>query len=480
MKIEQTKFLSSVSYALDYVEGELLGAAINAAEGSMEQTAASGDVRIQKLMVAPNHAKRVAVLTNKMASALGMDDDAVYALTHAALLHDSALSEYLSDEFTGEKARAGVFDLKPHCVAGERIISDLPFYDKIKNSVLYHHERADGRGPFGKTGDLVPDGAQLIHLADVLDTAFNLDRMDEEKYNCVIEFVKSQKGRLYTERSADAFLRSADYELLCSITGDGSRTVVESLIPNQEADISTKQLRKLSGIFAEITDYKSHFTWRHSLGIAEKAEKMGEFYGYAAEERDKLYIAGALHDIGKLFIKNGILEKPGKLTGDEYREIQNHALGTLRLLEGIGGMEDITSWAANHHEKLDGSGYPFGKKAPELSHHDRLLACLDIYQALVEERPYKPGLSHAEAMKILNDMGGKGQLDENILRDIDSCFGSGEATVITPKVREQKQSYSGPVWRCPVCGYIYEGELPADFICPQCEQPGSIFEKTME
>lgn len=159
------------------------------------------------------------------------------------------------------------------------------------------------------------------------------------------------------------------------------------------------------------------------MGIAQKAEEMGRYYKLSEEECDKLFVAGALHDIGKLITDNVILDKPGKLTPEEYKEIQYHAMGTWDMLKNIEGIEDITKWAAYHHEKLDGSGYPFELTGDKLDKNSRLMACLDIYQALVEDRPYKAGMPHEEAMGILRKMGDAGQLDNQIIDDIDSCFG---------------------------------------------------------
>ena len=115
-------------------------------------------------------------------------------------------------------------------------------------------------------------------------------------------------------------------------------------------------------------------------------------------------------------------------------------------------------------------------KADSLGKNERLLACLDIYQALVEERPYKAGLSHQEAIDILHKMGNEGQLDDGIINDIDKCFIA--TNVHSKKSAEPLESiHDKEAWKCPVCGYIYEGELPQDFICPRCEQPRSIFKK---
>ena len=149
---------------------------------------------------------------------------------------------------------------------------------------------------------------------------------------------------------------------------------------------------------------------------------MGSFYGYDEEKLTKLYLAGCLHDIGKLVIDRDVLEKPDKLTDTEYIHIQTHAYYTFFILSPIRGLKDVTAWASNHHEKLDGTGYPFGKKASELTKEERLLGCLDIYQALSEKRPYKSGMSHEQSMKILYDMADTGKLDSDICKDIDMVF----------------------------------------------------------
>ena len=450
MIIDLTKFMESLSTAVDYVENEFV-------------------------KLSPYHGRRTAVLTCLMAEAAGMEPDEKYAATHLALLHDCAIAEYLKDEKVNEAMPVTENLLSAHCLAGEEMLKDLPFHRYAPGTILYHHERADGKGAFGKYPDEIPLSAQLIHMADVIDVKFSLYDLDEEKYRDILAWVGENAGTVFSEECASLFTKAVSIELLRSVAGDGCKTVLKELIPDRQEDIPVEVLKKMAMVFAKVTDYKSPFTRRHSVGIAEKAYEMGRYYGYPEEEREKLYIAGALHDVGKLLVNNNILEKPGKLSPDEYKVIQNHAMGTWNLLYGIRGMEDITDWAANHHEKLDGSGYPYGKKADELGKNERLLACLDIYQALVEDRPYKSGMPHGQAMEILNKMGQSGQLDTDILKDIDDCFGG---SGIKEDRQEPVKAPALSGWKCPVCGYVYEGdELPENFICPDCEQPGSIFEK---
>jgi HD-GYP domain-containing protein (c-di-GMP phosphodiesterase class II) len=145
-------------------------------------------------------------------------------------------------------------------------------------------------------------------------------------------------------------------------------------------------------------------------------------YGHTDAERAQLFFAAALHDIGKIAVPLEILEKPGSLTAEEFAVIQTHARHTYDWLGEVEGLGKIWQWASAHHEKLDGSGYPRGLRAEELDFNSRLLACIDIYQAICEERPYHAARHHQEAMPILYDMADKGKLDPRIVKDMDELM----------------------------------------------------------
>lgn len=399
MKIAINDLLRAVSTALDYVEAQVVG-------------------------VTTYHGQRVAYLSALTGKALGLEDDELIYLSAVALLHDNALFKFFDEKDDVNVNNWTKEELEGHCTQGEENVKGLPFYPQIEHVILYHHERADGKGIFGKTADEIPLFARLIHLADKLDTEFNLNEMSEEKYQKLIHYVTEQCNSCFDSECVDAFSQTVSYEALTSITDDNIKTALDDIIPRQEWDMTGDELMKFSDIFARITDIKSQFTCEHSLGIARKAYEMAKYYNWSEEVAGQLYFTGALHDIGKLMIRSDILEKPGKLTKDEFTEIQNHAMGTYQILSPVEGLEEITKWASLHHEKLDGSGYPFGLTADELSQKERLMACLDIYQALVEKRPYKDGMPHTKAMGILGELVDKGQLDAEITTDIDKCFGN--------------------------------------------------------
>lgn len=307
---------------------------------------------------------------------------------------------------------------------GERNARIMPFYSQIKGAILYHHENADGTGPYKLKAEETPIFAQIIHFADQLDNYFTLDNVDEEKHRKIHNYVDDYEGKFFASDLCCAFHQIFPAAIHSALHKEGARNRLHAELPHIISDYSDDEMEAIATEFAKIIDYKSHFTCTHSLGLAHKARQMGKFLGYDEQTCTDLYLAGALHDIGKLTISNEILEKPDKLTPAEFTVMKTHAEASWKILRRISGLEKITRWACMHHEKLDGSGYPLGKTGDELDAQERLMACLDIYQALTEDRPYKAGFSHERAMNILRDMSGKGQLDASLVEAIAKCFTS--------------------------------------------------------
>lgn len=403
MRIILNDLMLAFSTALDYVEISLIGAT-------------------------NGHSRRVAALSCKLAESFGISDEQRFYLTVAAALHDNALTEFICEELRPAITEDGQIDayvernLGRHCVMGERNVSGLSFYSEIKDAILYHHERADGNGPFGKKPEEIPTFARIIHFADIMDVSYQFGDMNQEKYEKINRFLDERGRKVFDDEMIAAFRRISYDDLAACKWNDMLGT-----IPLIKKDYSSKEIEGMAQFFAKIIDYKSPFTCSHSMGIAEKARKISQFYGWDEAEQDEMYLAGALHDVGKLMVDNAILHKPGKLTDEEYEDIQDHAMGTYRILSGISGFDEITSIASLHHEKLDGSGYPFHKKAEELGFKERVMMVLDIYQALTEPRPYKEGMSHEKSMSIIYGMVEQGKLDGQAAEDVDQCFGvSGE------------------------------------------------------
>ncbi|MDR2746186.1 MAG: HD domain-containing protein [Treponema sp.] len=394
MNFRMDKLIIVFGEALDIVEGELLGASTH-------------------------HGKRIAALCAGMGRKLNMDDNRLITLAGCALLHDNALTEYILSE------QEGAFHdpaMKLHCEYGERNIRTIMFPGNMENLILYHHERADGSGPYGKTD--YPFEAEIIGIADEVDVNWHLQRCSPEDLPKIGEFIQ-QSYRFFPETQA-LLMETLNGDMLRSLRNDEINTTVEKLIPPWELDNTDPRLPEITAFMGHVIDYKSIFTRRHSAGVVEKALVMSAYYGYGISERNMLCLAANLHDIGKLAVPTAILEKPGQLNREEFQQIAGHVQKTAELLTGLegcsGGLDDVRTWASNHHEKLDGSGYPQKKKAADMDFNSRLLVCLDIYQAVSEERPYHPARNHGDTMKILRDMAEKGAVDGGIVKDMDKAL----------------------------------------------------------
>ena len=389
MKVRFDQLVMSIAQALDMVEIELLEATTN-------------------------HGKRIAALCSAMGRQLGYSKSELSALSACALLHDNALTEYIQSEWSGQLDQIHI-----HAILGQRNVNNLPFDVDVSDYILHHHERADGRGLFGKREGECSPGSELIAIADRIDVRNNLQSMSADDLPALRAKISAGAGTDFTTRASSAMLAVLDADMLASLRDDRIAETAQHLIPAVEVEIGNSAIFHLARLATLIIDYKSKFTKKHTLQIANRTWLMCEYYNMERPLRLRVYLAAALHDLGKLGTPLSILEKPGKLEMREFEIIKAHVSLTHQLLRGISGLEDVCDWASNHHEKLNGSGYPAGKSGDQLDFISRLLACVDIYQAVSEDRPYHPGRSHSETMSILYSMATKGFIDERIVKDID-------------------------------------------------------------
>lgn len=391
MQLDFNGLLYAVSYALDCVEGELVGA----------QT---------------GHGKWVSYISVLLGKQFQFTKEELLDLSACAALHDNALTLYIAEE--RQKDEAAGSNLGRHCVLGEENVKEFPFYTNVSGVILYHHENADGSGPFGKKEAEIPLMSQMIHLADTLDINCSFQNISKENYQKITDFLEKRRGTWYGDKVVEAFYQAMPLERYLELENLPVEELLKNAVPTVLREYSFEQVQRIMHIFSKIIDYKSTFTRLHSEQLAQKLLKMADYYGYPKEKTERMYVAGILHDIGKMAVGNDILEKPAKLNEEEFVQMKNHAWYTYVILSQIQGFEDITKWASRHHEKLNGKGYPFGLTADELSKEDRLVGCIDIYQALSEDRPYKKGMSHEVCISIMRDMVKDGFIDAQITEDV--------------------------------------------------------------
>lgn len=404
MVFSLNEFLMAVSFTLDFIEIDILG-------------------------VTSNHGKRTAYTSLRIAQELGLKREELHDIVALAILHDNGVSEKsLHDKFlTNDVVDTKSIDrVKEHCAIGEENVRKYPFLTNVTNVIKYHHEKYDGSGFFQVAGDYIPIMSQIIYMADVMEVNFNLEQGSSDICDQMIRFMDIQEGIMFSPTIVAAFLKVIQDKVFWLNLGDDYiDDALRKNTPEFSMELPIDEIRNITDVFSRIIDSKSQYTQRHSSDLSEKAGRMADYYGMNHEEKVKLMVAADLHDLGKLAVPNSILDKPGKLTPEEFDLIKKHPYYTRLALQQIKGFEDITEWASNHHEKLDGSGYPFHKTSEDLDFNSRLLACLDIYEALTEERPYREPLSHERTMGILHQMKADGLIDAEITMDIDTVFGKG-------------------------------------------------------
>ncbi|MCB7129288.1 MAG: HD domain-containing protein, partial [Candidatus Brocadiales bacterium] len=145
-------------------------------------------------------------------------------------------------------------------------------------------------------------------------------------------------------------------------------------------------------------------------------------FGFSETEVLMMSLAGLLHDVGKLSIPDEILEKPGKLTEQEFDIIKQHTFYTFHILNNIKGFDEMSKWAAYHHERLDGTGYPFRIPGSDMSVGSRVMAVSDVFTALSEDRPYRKHLKKDKVIDILDKQVTGGALDGKIVNIVKDSY----------------------------------------------------------
>lgn len=192
--------------------------------------------------------------------------------------------------------------------------------------------------------------------------------------------------------------------------------MLEIIGPINDVYIDIDGLKDICLLIAKIVDTYSSFTASHSLKVGQISRALAAYMSLPDLECRKIEIAGYLHDIGKVYIPLAILEKQGELNDEELLQVREHSYMTGEILSTFSELGEIINWAANHHEKLDGSGYPLHLNGDYLQLPDRIIAIADIFTALTEDRPYRPGMRRQQALQLIESDVINGALDKDVYR----------------------------------------------------------------
>jgi len=379
-----------------------------------------------------NHGKRVGYIACQIGKQLGFSDADVQYAFELGMLHDCGVSTNqmhanLVNYFDWNDAHI-------HCEIGCRLLSSFEPLSKFAVPILHHHTPYN---ELGKHKLSIRDSrmANLIFLSDRVDvlsaTHYKTDILlaRQEIVQTIIDKYKSTyfdpelvNAFEWVQRSEAFWIGLDERHIL--------RYVWDMGLINNAQPLNLDQIKQLSLILSYIVDQKSPFTAQHSLRVAELAAFLATAYGLTAEQCQKVEIAGLLHDLGKLHTPDNILEKPGPLDEVERSIMNQHSYETYEILRHIRGLEEIASWAAFHHEGLNGGGYPFHPQERDLSTEARIIAVADVFQALVQDRPYRQGMALEQVLNILESQAQTGKLDKTIValarQQADRCLAIGK------------------------------------------------------
>ncbi len=179
-----------------------------------------------------------------------------------------------------------------------------------------------------------------------------------------------------------------------------------------------------------LVEAKDAYTDNHTRRVSDLAIALGKRKSLTQEQLRNIEIGAMIHDIGKVSTPESILNKPGPLTTAEFEIMKNHPEAGARIIRPISALQKPSEMVLSHHEKLDGSGYPHGLKADEISIETRIITISDIFDALYTDRPYRKGMPLDKTLSILKEDADKGKLDQELVGFIFEMAESGELQAI--------------------------------------------------
>jgi len=364
-----------------------------------------------------NHHLRVSLLSLYIGEAVKLPDEELFQLFRAAIIHD------LGAVTMKEKAALLDFEIinaNLHTLKGYYFLQDLSIFRRTAEIVRTHHDRWDGKhNHSGLAGDNIPLASRIIHLADRVDVLLQILPKKESPLALrdeVSAHIQRFSGDFFDPELAAVFKEVIESDnILLDLDSPWVAEKIMDLLPNSRRNLNAAELLDLAEVFARVVDTKSSYTYLHSHGVAQTARTLAELIGCQPNQVFLIYIAGLLHDLGKLTIPETILDKPGALTKDEMYLMKQHAYYSYWWLKMTFGKTPIAEWAAFHHERLDGKGYPFRKKGEKLDFGARVVAVSDVFTALREDRPYRASLSWDTIERIMRQLVKDSALDGDIV-----------------------------------------------------------------
>ncbi len=237
----------------------------------------------------------------------------------------------------------------------------------------------------------------VIMVTAVSDVNIALDALKNGAYDYVTKPFNLEELIIAVKRALEKrelILKNKEYQQF-----------LEQKVEEQTREIKTLYLNAIKSLVFAL-EAKDKYTEGHSKRVTFYACEIAKRMGLSNLMIHKIHLAGLLHDIGKIGVKESILNKPGKLTNDEYKHIYDHPVTGAKILTPVLKDKDILSFIRHHHERYDGTGRPDGLKGEEIPLGARILAVADTFDAITSDRPYRKALTVDFALKEIKRCSG--------------------------------------------------------------------------
>ncbi len=308
--------------------------------------------------------------------------------------------------FLGDGRRDTDSILDNHRMAAEELAAQLGLGQEVRDSLGQAFERWDGKGTPGKArGDEISVASRLVSLADVVEVFHRAGGVP-----AAISVARERSGTQFDPALVDAFCRDPA-ELFGGIESATTWDAVIAAEPELEVVLTDEELDAALAAIANFADLKSPYTLGHSCAVADLAGAAARIAELPDGDAVLVRRAGFVHDLGRLGVSNAIWDKPGELTPTELERVRLHPYLTERMLASSAALAPLGAVAVQHHERLDGSGYPRRTSGESLTPAGRILAAADTYRAKLEPRPHRRELAPEEAASYLRAEVKGGRLD---------------------------------------------------------------------
>jgi HD-GYP domain-containing protein (c-di-GMP phosphodiesterase class II) len=308
--------------------------------------------------------------------------------------------------FLGAGRRVAESMLEVHWRASDELMARLGLDQLVRDTVEQSFERWDGRGaPKGLKGNQILITSRLVNLADVVEV-FHASA----GVGAAVSVARERRGSQFDPDLVEVFANTAE-DLFKELDALSAWEAIVSAEPASRYRLTNSELEAALEAISDFCDVKSPYTIGHSKGVASLVAAAAPSFGLDAAQATLVRRAALVHDLGKLGVPNVILDKVGRLSPSELERVRMHSYLTERMLSSSTGLIPMAAVAGQHHERMDGSGYPRGLSGGEISPGGRLLAAADSYHARLEPRPHRPARTRDQAAEEVRAEVRAGRLD---------------------------------------------------------------------